>query len=98
MRRMLSLSAGKSQDRFPLFATSIGGRSENIRTSNKAVPRTRRWRKRQRRMELEIRTPVVKKRMDYEEDSRRNLTGGFDCEICQFILIVNTGESSQSFC
>ena len=53
LRRMLSLSAGKSQDRFPLFATSIGGRSENIRTSNKAVPRTRRWRKRQRRMELE---------------------------------------------
>ena len=40
----------------------------------------------------------VKKRLDYEEDSRRNLTGGFDCEICQFILIVNTGESSQSFC
>lgn len=41
---------------------------------------------------------LVKKRMNYEEDSRRNLTGDFDGEICQFILTVNTGESSQSFC
>ena len=52
LRRILRLSAGKSQDGFALFATSIGGRSENT-TSNKAVLRTRRWRKRQRRTEPE---------------------------------------------
>ena len=82
LRRILRLSAGKSQDGFALFATSIGGRSENIRTSNKAVPRTRRWRKRQRRTEPERilepqQSPVIltvgKLRMGEDSSPRKSM-------------------------
>lgn len=47
LRRILRLSAGKSQDGFALFATSIGGRSENTNnkqqscTKNKAMEKKR---------------------------------------------------------